>query len=98
MSALTETRIRHSVVFTLKHAEGSEQERAFIHDASILGQIPGVLEFENLHQVSPKAHYRFGFVMEFATRADYEAYNQHPDHAAFVKNRWVPEVEDFMEP
>ncbi|WDR05785.1 Dabb family protein [Devosia rhodophyticola] len=97
MSVLQETTIRHSVVFTLKHAPGSEEEKAFLRDAKILANIPGVLNFEQLKQVSPKASYGFGFVMEFSTPADYAAYNTHPDHVGFVKTRWVPEVETFME-
>ena len=29
--------------------------------------------------------------------AAYTAYNQHPDHVAFVQGRWIPEVADFLE-
>ena len=54
-------------------------------------------EFEQLRQVSPKNDYRFGFSMEFADQAAYAGYNGHPDHVAFVRDRWVPEVEDFLE-
>ena len=35
--------------------------------------------------------------MEFADQAAYEAYNQHPDHVRFVQDRWLNEVEDFLE-
>ena len=35
--------------------------------------------------------------MEFADAAAYEAYDQHPVHAGFVQQRWVPEVADFLE-
>ena len=27
----------------------------------------------------------------------YASYNAHPDHVAFVQERWVPEVADFLE-
>lgn len=89
--------IRHTVVFTLKHAAGSPEEAAFLADAKILQAIPGVEKFEQLRQVSPKADYAFGFSMEFADRAAYESYNNHPDHVAFVRDRWVPEVARFQE-
>jgi len=35
--------------------------------------------------------------MEFADRAAYESYNEHPDHVRFVQERWLPEVADFLE-
>jgi hypothetical protein len=35
--------------------------------------------------------------MEFADEAAYRAYNDHPDHVAFVEGRWLPEVSDFLE-
>jgi hypothetical protein len=89
--------IRHTVVFTLRHAEGSPEEAAFLRDAKVLADIPGVQKFEQLRQVSPKNNYRFGFSMEFADQAAYEGYNQHPEHVAFVRDRWVPEVERFLE-
>jgi hypothetical protein len=47
--------------------------------------------------VSPKNDYHFGFSMEFADQAAYTGYDQHPKHVAFVRDRWVHEVERFME-
>jgi hypothetical protein len=35
--------------------------------------------------------------MEFANQADYDAYNEHPLHVQFVNERWVTEVENFLE-
>ena len=89
--------IRHTVVFTLRHAAGSAEEGAFLRDAKALAAIPGVQKFEQLRQVSPKNDYAFGFSMEFADQAAYSGYNDHPDHVAFVRDRWVPEVARFLE-
>jgi len=89
--------IRHTVSFTLKHAAGSDAERDFLDAALVLAAIPGVTRFERLRQVSPKTDFAFGFSMEFADQAAYDAYNAHPDHVAFVQERWVPEVERFQE-
>ena len=89
--------IRHTVVFALRHAAGSVEEGAFLLDAMVLASIPGVETFERLRQVSPKNDYAFGFSMEFADEAAYAAYNDHPDHVAFVRDRWVPEVQRFLE-
>ena len=89
--------IRHTVVFRLKHGAGAAAEAAFLEDALILAEIPGVENFERLKQVSPKNDYRFGFSMEFADHAAYSGYNDHPDHVAFVRDRWIPEVEAFLE-
>lgn len=98
MSTLKDGRIRHTVVFTLKHAAGSAEEKDFIETAQReLTSIPGVEEFEVLNEVSPKNDYRFGFSMEFADQAAYDAYNEHPAHVGFVEGRWIPEVADFLE-
>ncbi|TIO05811.1 Dabb family protein [Mesorhizobium sp.] len=89
--------IRHTVVFRLRHKDNSAEEARFLVDAKILAAIPGVEKFEQLRQVSPKNDYRFGFSMEFADQAAYSRYNDHPDHVAFVRDRWVPEVAVFLE-
>jgi hypothetical protein len=89
--------IRHTVVFNLKHAAGSAEEKQFLADALVLTEIPGVKAFEQLRQVSPKNDYSFGFSMEFDDQAAYDTYNNHPLHVAFVRDRWVPDVSAFME-
>lgn len=89
--------IRHTVVFTLRHATGSLKEKAFLRDAKILAEIPGVKKFEQLRQISSKNNYDFGFSMEFADQAAYDGYNAHPKHIAFVRDRWSHEVERFLE-
>lgn len=89
--------IRHTVAFRLKHAPGSEDERDFLRAACDLAGIKGVRNFECLRQTSTKNRFTFGLSMEFATERDYAFYNGHPDHTAFVQNRWLLEVEDFLE-
>ena len=89
--------IRHTVVFTLKHPQCSAEEKKFLEDALALSRIPGVQSFERLRQVSAKNSYKFGFSMEFADQAAYTAYDVHPTHGAFVRDRWKLEVADFME-
>lgn len=89
--------IRHTVAFRLKHAAGSDAERKFLATADILAAIPSVKKLERYRQISPKNDYAFGFSFEFEDRAGYTAYNEHPDHVAFVRDRWIPEVVDFIE-
>ncbi len=89
--------IRHTVAFRLRHPKGSAAEAAFLADAVCLAAIPGVTAFERLRQVSPKNGFDYGFSMEFADQAAYDGYNTHPDHVAFVRDRWLREVEDFLE-
>ena len=89
--------IRHTVVFTLRHPAGSPEEAAFLEAGLGLARIPGVERFERLRQVSGKNGYAWGFSMEFADQAAYDAYNLHPAHLAFVRDRWGPEVADFLE-
>ena len=98
MSALTPGRIRHTVSFTLVHPPGSDEEADFLAAAARLADvIEGVEAFEVLREVSPKNDFVHGLSMEFADRAAYEAYNEHPEHVAFVQDRWMAEVTDFQE-
>jgi hypothetical protein len=95
---LDKNTIVHSVIFNLKHPQGSEAEARFLEDGrTILSSIPVVNHFNVYRQVSPKNDYAFGFSMEFSNAADYEAYNVHPLHEKFVNERWVVEVERFLE-
>jgi quinol monooxygenase YgiN len=89
--------IRHTVAFRLKHAAGSDAERDFLRAACALVSIPGVQRFECLRQTSTKNRYTFGLSMEFADQAAYDTYSAHPDHTAFVQDRWIPEVAEFLE-
>jgi heme-degrading monooxygenase HmoA len=89
--------IRHTVVFRLKHPRGSAEEADFLEAARKLAQVPGVERFEALRQVSAKNDYHFGLSMEFWDERAYKAYDAHPDHVAFVQNRWMREVDAFME-
>ncbi len=89
--------IRHTVVFRLKHERGSSEERSFLDRSLELSDIPNVQKFEQLRQTSPKNNFHFGFSMEFADQAAYDAYNIHPVHVAYVRDIWIPEVAEFME-
>ncbi|WP_028060866.1 Dabb family protein [Candidatus Solirubrobacter pratensis] len=97
MPTLTPGRVRHSVVFRLRHDEGSEAEADFLRANAALASIPGVEAFELMREVSPKNEYRFALTMEFADRDAYAAYNEHPEHVKFVSERWDSEVDDFLE-
>jgi hypothetical protein len=95
---LGQSLIVHSVIFNLKHPRGSAEEAQFLEDGrSILASIPVVRNFKVYRQVSPKNEYAFGFSMEFSGSADYEAYDVHPLHKQFVNERWIHEVEQFLE-
>jgi len=95
---LKDWEIRHTVIFNLNHEKGSELTRKFLKDGQkILSQIPGVNNFQVLNQVSLKNDFSYGFSMVFATKVDYDSYSSHPDHIAFVENRWKKEVSKFME-
>ena len=89
--------IRHTVQFKLKHDPGSPSEQRFLAAALALAAIPGVTRFERSRQVSDKNPYAFNFSMEFADQTAYDGYNTDPVHVSFVRNRWIPEVEAFLE-
>lgn len=89
--------ILHTVAFRLKHPRGSAEEKAFFEASKGLETIPGVRDFRRYNQVSAKNTFTYGFSMEFADQAAYDAYNAHPDHDAWIRDRWMPEVADFLE-
>jgi len=89
--------IRHTVAFRLKHAPGSASESDFLQAACELAKIEGVQKFECLRQTSRKNNFTWGLSMEFADEAAYAFYSSHPEHTTFVQQRWIPEVEEFME-
>lgn len=90
--------IQHMVIFDLKHDQNSPETLNFLRDGRrILTAIPGVRQFQVFKQVSPKNDYDWGFSMVFANKGDYQKYNDHPDHVAFVEQRWKKEVSRFLE-
>jgi hypothetical protein len=97
MAPSDKARIRHTVVFRLKHPKDSAEEQDFLSAAKKLATIAGVEKFECLKQISPKNTIYFGLSMEFADEHTYHAYNNHPSHQVFVQERWLAEVADFME-
>jgi hypothetical protein len=96
--ALKKGEVQHMVIFNLSHQKDSVEAQKFIQDGTrILTGIPVVMNFQAFNQVSKKNKYQYGFSMVFANQADYTTYNNHPDHMAFVQNRWMKEVSDFLE-
>ncbi len=89
--------IRHSALFRLTHAPGSQAEAGFLKALAGLAAIPGVTDFRIWRETSPKNPFAFAVSMDFADQPAYDAYNVHPVHVAFVRDRWVPEVVEFME-
>jgi len=89
--------LQHTVVFRLKHPRGSTHEAEFLAAAQTLSTINGVEKFQCLRQVSDNSPFDFGLSMFFADDSAYQAYNADPDHLAFVEQRWIMEVEQFME-
>ena len=62
-----------------------------------LTAIPGVTDFVVNRQVGAKSDLAWQFSMVFADGAAYDAYNTHPDHVGFVRDRWASEVVAFQE-
>jgi hypothetical protein len=90
--------IRHMVIFNLKVPKGSPEAEKFLNDGkSILSSIPVVQNFGVFLQVSTKNDYDYGFSMDFSNQEDYDSYNEHPLHVQFVQERWLLEVDRFLE-
>jgi hypothetical protein len=91
-------KVRHMVIFTLNHPEGSQLVEDFLKESqSILSSISTVNQFLSFKQTSIKCDYDYGFSMDFNTKEDYEYYLNHPSHLDYVKNRWLPNVGEFLE-
>jgi hypothetical protein len=96
--SLKKEEVQHMVIFNLSYPEGSADAEKFLADGTrILTGIPVVRNFQAFKQVSVKNDYQYGFSMVFSNSEDYTTYNNHPDHVAFVQNRWLKEVTDFLE-
>jgi heme-degrading monooxygenase HmoA len=89
--------IRHAAIFRLRHKARSTEEQRFLSAIRDLRNIPGVERFELARETSPKNDFDFAVSMYFKDQAAYDAYNVHPQHVAFVRDRWIPEVAAFME-
>ena len=97
-AGLKKGEIMHTVIFDLKHPVGSAEAELFLTDGTrILTSVPGVQDFQALHQCSPKNDYQYGFLMRFRNQAEFDAYTAHPDHCKFVDERWNTEVVRFQE-
>ncbi|EGK00959.1 Dabb family protein [Dysgonomonas gadei] len=90
--------IRHTVMFNLKYDVNAPETDKFLQDGQrILSALPMVKNFEVSRQVSSKNEYKFYFSMVFDNQEAYKAYNDHPEHVKFVKERWDTEVTNFLE-
>ena len=89
--------IEHTVTFALKHAPGSPEEKDFLATAQKLATLPGVQNFQIRRQTSPKNPHTHAIHMDFDNAAEFKAYCEHPEHVAFVNERWLKEVSDFQE-
>lgn len=97
-SMLQKGAIQHMVIFDLNYEAGSAEVKKFLADSvTILSPIPGVQQFQAFNQVSSKNDFSYGFSMVFADQKTYDSYNTHPDHVAYVEERFKKEVTRFLE-
>jgi|LauGreDrversion4_2_1035121.scaffolds.fasta_scaffold371853_2 hypothetical protein len=89
--------IRHAGIFNFKPTVSESQKHEFFVALKALEEINGVEKMEVSRQTSTKNKFKYGFSMEFANNEIYQAYSIHPQHDAFVKDFFIPLVEDFME-
>lgn len=83
---------RHTIAFRLRHARGSLQEKAFLRDAKVLAEIPGIGRFEQLRQTSPADDFHFMFALTFESQDAFELFRVHPKYRQFYDERWTREV------
>ncbi len=88
------TRLQHTVAFRL---DSSVDVAQFLDRCRTLGDIPGVINLEVLEQFGTKNSFSHALSMWFEDVDSYEAYNNHPEHVAFVNETWLPNVAEFLE-
>lgn len=86
--------IQHTVAFRL---DGDADVDAFWHSVTELSRIEGAREFQVLRQVGLKNEFTHALSMYFESQEEYDVYNEHPDHVAFVQDFWLPSVAEFIE-
>ena len=89
--------ITHTVQFRFKPGLSETEKASFMEVLHGLSSIPGVLNFGIFQQVSAGNNFEYLATMRFRGREEYQAYSDHPRHAAFIKDQWVPKVEAFLE-
>jgi hypothetical protein len=87
---MSNAKITHMVIFCL-------HETIDTLGTLLLAPIPGVENFKAFCQISKKNDYDYGFSMEFADQAAYDAYNNHPVHQEYVAEIWLKQVSHFLE-
>lgn len=86
--------IQHTVAFRL---HDSADVSAFWSRVEGLATLGGVQRFQVLRQVGAKNEFTHALSMYFESQTEYDQYNNHPDHVAFVQDVWIPNVADFIE-
>jgi hypothetical protein len=74
----------------------AQKEKVAAAIRALQGKIPQLIETHVGTNVSPRGKdYGFGGVMTFASKADFEAYNLHPEHQALLG--WLLPLIDALE-
>ncbi len=89
--------MQHSVIFKMHENIDAQRIHQFFTAAEKLTTIQGVMNFKHWRQVSHKNPFKFGLSMEFLSDEDFRNYNDHPLHAEFIAEQWIPCVSDFLE-
>jgi hypothetical protein len=86
--------IQHTVAFRL---HDSADDSAFWARVDDLAAIDGVRNFRVLRQVGSKNEFTHALSMYFDSQVEYDRYDAHPVHVAFVHEVWMSSVADFIE-
>ena len=89
--------LTHTVQFKFKAGLSDREKADFMEVLHALSSIPGVSDFGIFQQVSTGNSFEYLATMRFRSREEYQTYNDHPQHAAFIKDQWIPKVEAFLE-
>ena len=90
--------IRHIVPVSLNYDEGDPRIKEFFDAAKrLLSSIPCVQEYHHYKQTHSDTPFQYGFVLEFKSEEDFQAFMSHPNEVEFTEKYWNPAVKGFLD-
>lgn len=89
--------LTHTVQFRFKAGLSEQDKASFMQALHDLSNIPGVRDFAIFNQVSQGNSFEYLATMRFSTTEEYRSYSDHPQHAAFISQQWLPKIDSFLE-
>ncbi|MBI3561278.1 MAG: ketose-bisphosphate aldolase [Gammaproteobacteria bacterium] len=88
--------VEHCIVYNTTNLQDDALERMMAHGRASLSAIPGVRRVFTGRAVRDDAHYRYCWLVRFASAAVVGSYRNHPDHVRFADTEFRPQAADRL--